>query len=195
MGRIPRNSLLYDGCYAHIISRSIEKRRVFENDRDFQFFRQLVLKGKAEHGFLVYNYCLMHTHYHMAVRIGSVEEFSIGMNRIKWDYTREYNRRHKRRGPLWQNRYKSLLIEDEGYLHACGVYIENNPIRAGLVKDAVEWEYSSGRHYAKMVVDALIDSYDLGEIPQGLDFRDGLEFERGSGIGSDWFKYKVRRLG
>src|SRR3989344_5121661 len=119
MGRIPRNSLLYDGCYAHIISRSIEKRRVFENGRDFQFFKQLVLKGKAEHGFLVYHYCLMHTHYHMAVRIGSVGEFSIGMNRIKWDYTREYNRRHKRRGPLWQNRYKSLLIEDEGYLHAC----------------------------------------------------------------------------
>lgn len=194
MGRIPRNCLLYDGCFAHIISRSIDKRKIFENEQDFNFFKNLLSSGKKEYGFGLYHYCLMHTHFHLVVRVGGVESFSKGMHRIKWDYTREYNQRHKRRGPLWQNRFKSLLIENEKYLYACGLYIENNPNRASLVREAEEWEHSSSRHYANITKDPLIDNYETANLSLDADLKEDLDFERGFGIGSDWFKYKLKKL-
>lgn len=196
MGRISRGDLLYDGCYAHVISRSIAKLKIFETETDFLFFERLLGSAKTEYDFLIFHYCLMHTHFHLVVCVKSVKKFSDGIRQIKWGYTKEYNRLKRRRGPLWQNRYKSLLIENESYLYACGLYVERNPERAGIVKSAEDWAYSSKRHYAGRGKNSLVTGYAFdGGLPDDVDVTDGLDFERGFAIGSDWFKYKIRRGG
>lgn len=59
--------MLYEGCYAHVISRSIRKMRLFGEDEDFDQFKKLLWMAKEAGGFEVYHYCIMQTHFHFAV--------------------------------------------------------------------------------------------------------------------------------
>ncbi len=192
MGRIPRGQLLFDGCYAHIFSRSIEKKFIFKTDADFEYFKRLLITAKTRYDFQIYHYCLMHTHFHFALRIGNGEAFSQGMKAVKYDYTQDYNRRHQRRGPLWQNRFKSLLIENEQYLYACGLYIENNPVETGVVGEKTKWPYSSACYYEQKANDPLVDPYELPEL--GAEQKQLLpeSFVKGSGIGSAFFRFQLK---
>lgn len=192
MGRIPRGQLLFDGCYAHVFSRSIEKKFIFRTDADFEYFKQLLITVKSKYDFQIYHYCLMHTHFHFALRIGNAEAFSQGMKVVKYDYTRDYNRRHKRRGPLWQNRFKSLLIENENYLCACGLYIENNPVETGVVQDKMQWPYSSACHYEQKANDPLVDSYTLPRLSSEQKKLSKESFVKGAGIGSAYFRFQLK---
>ena len=193
MARKARAAVLYDGCYAHVFSRSIEKRRIFQDQQDFSFFKDLFVKAKGQSPFFVFHYCFMHTHFHLVVGIRSLEAFSRGMQWVKWQYTRAYNLKYKRWGPLWRERFKSMLIEDEKYLYVCGCYIEQNPVKAGIVERGSDWEHSSARHYEGHHRDGLIDEYEQQGNPNDVDVENEEEFMRGWVIGSDWFRYKLQR--
>ena len=192
MGRLARSQILYDGCYAHVFTRSLEKCRIFEDADDFEQFARILLKLKGEHDFRIFHYCLMNTHFHLAVGIGSVERFSRAMQAVKWAYTRQFNRKYQHIGPLWRERFKSLLIENEGYLWACGQYIEQNPVKAKLVIKPWQWAYSSAQHHLGLSKDALVDSYEKSQTIDGIDLNDDVFFIRGGAIGSGWFKYQIR---
>ena len=193
MARLTRRQLLYDGCYAHVISRSIGKNKVFKDNQDFLTFRDMLLKIKSDSGFKVFHYCLMHTHFHLVVEVPEVSLFSKGLQKLKSQYIYKYHTRYKECGPIWRDRYKSLLIENENYLYACGQYIENNPIKAGLVKESVEWEYSCARYYLKGYADQIIDKYDCvnKELIKDIDIVNEGFFEKGVGIGSDFYRFKL----
>lgn len=190
MGRLARSQILYDGCFAHVFSRSIEKREIFRDEEDFERFYGFLLKAKKKYKFEVYHYCLMYTHFHLVVRTNIVSEFSEALQRVKWDYTRWFNKKYKRWGPLWKERFKSLLIEDEKYLYACGMYVEENPVKAKLINRRQNWIYSSSRFYEEKSEDDLVDNYNISE--QQLDGEE-VDFERGSVIGTDLFKFKYRK--
>jgi REP element-mobilizing transposase RayT len=71
-------------------------------------------------------------------------DISFFMKELKQRFTQWYNRRAKRNGTMWQDRFKSTLIQDSpGYLATAAAYIDNNPVRAGLVKDAKDYRFSS----------------------------------------------------
>jgi len=193
MARKARSEILYDGCYAHVFSRSIEKRRIFKDQDDFRYFKQLLMKEKERCKFDVFHYCLMQTHFHMAVGVKRLDSFSKALQQIKWKYTRRYNEKNKRCGPLWRERFNSMLIEDERYMLACGKYIEQNPLKAGMVACMSDWEFSSARHYEGIMKDDLINSYEVSEIPEDIDLSDENEFMQGYLIGSGWFKYKITK--
>ena len=193
MARMARSDILFDGCYAHVFTRSIEKRRVFEETEDFDFFISSLKTAKKESAFQVFYYCLMQTHFHMAVGIAKLDGFSSAMQNLKWKYTRYFNKKHKRWGPLWRERFKSMLIEDERYLCACGQYIHYNPVDAGIVNDEERWPYSSARHYHEQAGDDLIDAYERNGLPEDIDMSDPAEFTVGNIVGSDWFKFKTKK--
>ena len=67
---------MYDGCFAHVISRSIRKMDILRDDEDFSIFLENLLKVKREGGFRIYHYCLMRTHFHLAVAMPDVAGFS-----------------------------------------------------------------------------------------------------------------------
>lgn len=186
MTRKARSQILYDGCFAHIFSRSIEKKRIFVSAKDFEFFKSLLLENKVKYNFFIHHYCLMHTHFHLALSIPVLSSFSQGLKTITWKYTRYYNRQNKRRGPLWQSRFKSLVIENEEYLYACGRYIEYNPVQAGLTKDPTNWFYSSSAHYEQGKTDRLIDPYERS-VTKKFDIPNEEIFTKGNAIGSDLF--------
>ncbi len=126
------------------------------------------------------------------VEISDVEKFSKGMKAIKKDCAHWYNQKQKRFGPVWRDRFKCKLIENERYLYACGRYVEDNPIRAGLVERAEDWPYSSSRYYHLGEEDTIIDpNPEVGEVK---DFKfDEFEFEKVVAIGSEWFQFNITK--
>ena len=187
MGRRARQEILFDGCFAHILSRSFDPQWLYEEGEDFQTFRRLLLESKRKFGFLVHHYCLMHTHFHLLVSIPKVSSFCRGLQWLKRQYTLTFNKRRKRSGPLWRERFRSQLIEDESYLHACGRYIEENPVKAGLVPRPEDWPHSSAAHYRLGEEDPLIDSYEFDPEKNALPEMGQEVLEAGVGIGSELF--------
>lgn len=192
MGRIARNRLLYDGCYAHVFSRSISKQQIFRGSEDFEAFKKILLDAKEKGHFLIHHYCLMHTHFHLAVTINDVNTFSNSLKELKRNYTYRFNAKTGQRGPLWRERFKSLLIEDEAYLSACGTYIEQNPVKAGIAARIQDWPHSSGRYYEDGIQDPLIDHYEVSDLRDEIDLDDEDFFTKGSGIGTSLFRIHLR---
>lgn len=85
------------------------------------------------------------------------------MQGINLAYTIWFNRKKGNVGHLWQDRYKSAVVEKDNYLLECGRYIERNPLKAGIVKDPREYLWSSYRVYGYGKEDALTDRHDLYE--------------------------------
>ena len=192
MTRSARTDILYDGCYAHVFSRSVDSKRVFAEPPDFDTAMSLLLEAKNAHPFRIHHYCFMHTHFHLAVSIPSLNDFSKAIQKFKWAYTTYFNRKYTRRGPLWQSRFKSLVIENEQYLHACGLYIESNPVQAALAQDVTDWPYSSARFYMLGRHDGLLDPYELAPLPDGIEITDAANFTKGYGIGSRLLKIQLK---
>ena len=187
MTRKARNEILFDGCFAHILSRSFENKWLFEDAGDFEYFKGVLLKVKQEQGFLIHHYCLMRTHVHFLVSIPEISKFSRALQKLKWHYTARFNQRYQRNGPLWRERFRSQLIEDETYLYACGRYIEENPVKAGLVDRPEDWPHSSAAHYRFGGKDPLIDRYEFDPEKNALPKINQEMLEKGKAIGTELF--------
>jgi REP element-mobilizing transposase RayT len=113
-------------------------------DRE-DYLRRLAACRDRFHFFL-YAYCLMDNHVHLALERGPVPLSRI-MLVLQSTYSQGFNRRHDRVGHLFQGRYSAFLVQKERYLAALIRYIHDNPVKAGIVRSAEEYEWSSARHY------------------------------------------------
>jgi len=113
--------------------RGINKARIFDDDEDkARFLERLgqnVIEGKCS----VYAWVLMDNHVHILFKSGRHGISAVMRKQLTW-YAQYYNRRHKRTGHLFENRYKSILCDEDNYLLALVRYIHLNPLRAHLVK-------------------------------------------------------------
>jgi putative transposase len=134
----------------------------------------------------------MNTHFHLAVSLPSVATFTQAMKELKSEFTKWHNEKNARTGPLWRERFKSLVIENEDYLYACGLYIEYNPVKAGMVKKPYEWPHSSSRHYFLGEQDPLVDMYDHADLPADVQPTNDRHFTKGYAIGSELFQIQFR---
>jgi len=138
MPRQPR--LDAPGTLHHVIGRGIEGSKIFRTRGDREDFVSRLAKlcdGKA---WSVYAWALLDTHFHLLVRSGR-QSLSHSMRRLLTGYVVNFNRRHKRYGHLFQNRYKSILCEEDPYLLELTRYIHLNPLRAGMVKNLKELRF------------------------------------------------------
>ena len=101
-------------------------------------------------------YCIMPDHYHLLVKIQSESMFSKYMSNLENSYSRYYNLLNNRRGPLWQSRFRAVLIKDDETLLHVHRYIHLNPTTAGLVERPEDWPWSS---YSYFVTD--IDAFSV----------------------------------
>jgi len=120
------------GTLHHIILRGIEQRQIFDDDRDRERFVTRLAQIALETRTKVYAWSLLPNHAHLLIRSGP-QGLAKFMRRLLTGYAQEYNRRHKRYGHLFQNRYKSIVCDEEVYFHELVRYIHLNPLRAGLV--------------------------------------------------------------
>jgi putative transposase len=122
------------GALHHIIVRGIERTSVFVDDIDRKNFLERFSRQLTESQTACYAWALMTNHAHLLLRTGSCPIASI-MRRLLTGYAVSFNRRHRRHGHLFQNRYKSILCEEDAYLKQLVAYIHLNPLRAGVVDD------------------------------------------------------------
>ncbi|MBW1776747.1 MAG: transposase [Deltaproteobacteria bacterium] len=122
------------GALHHILTRGIEQRKIFEDDKDREDFLERLSRLVQEMGTVCYGWALMTNHVHLLLRTGTAPIASL-MRRLLTGYAVRFNRRHRRYGHLFQNRYKSILCEEDSYLKQLVAYIHLNPFRAGIVAD------------------------------------------------------------
>ncbi|TET71763.1 MAG: transposase [Candidatus Aminicenantes bacterium] len=134
----------YEGAFYHITARGNEKKDIFTNDADRNKFIEILESVAEKYRWIVHAYCLMSNHYHLVVET-PLKNLSAGMRQLNGVYTQSFNKKHGRIGHLFQGRFKAYLIEKENYLLEACRYIVLNPVRAGIVHDPLEWEYSSCR--------------------------------------------------
>jgi REP element-mobilizing transposase RayT len=119
------------------MGRGIEGTDIFRTDKDRDDFVDRLAAQCEGDALKVYAWALIPNHFHLLVRTGSRPLFA-GMRKILTGYVVRFNRRHKRQGHLFQNRYKSIVCEEEPYLLELTRYIHLNPLRSGMVKTIKE---------------------------------------------------------
>jgi len=171
-----RKEQFADDYIYHIYSRSIAKFKIFNSKGEFGRFVDLMnllryenfeysfsrfaelsasykkreidkLMAHSEKTIDILAYCLMPTHFHFILkqrRDGGITQY---MMRLLNGYSRYFNIKHQRSGPLWSSRFKSVIVEDDEQLLHLSRYIHLNPTSAGLVENPEDWQYSSYNEY------------------------------------------------
>ncbi len=122
------------GAIHHIMARGIGRHKVFRNDTDRDDFLNRLEVILTETQTPCYAWALIPNHFHLLLRTGSVPIATV-MRRLLSGYAQCFNRRHRRHGHLFQNRYKSILCQEDTYLLELVRYIHLNPLRAKVVAD------------------------------------------------------------
>ena len=132
----------YAGACYHIVNRGVERRRIFGVARDHERFLRLCYRLKARYSVSLYSYCLMPNHYHLFMRTDrpNLHDF---MQELDGRYSQYYNRRCARVGPLFQGRYKAIVVQADEYGTKVARYIHMNPVKAGLVDRPEGYRWSS----------------------------------------------------
>ena len=130
---MPRSARLdAPGTLHHVIIRGIERGGIVDDDKDRQSFVDRLGQLSVDLDTPIYAWALMTNHAHMLIRSGAVG-LPAFMRKLLTGYAINYNRRHNRYGHLFQNRYKSIVCEEDVYFKELVRYIHLNPLRAGLV--------------------------------------------------------------
>jgi putative transposase len=138
---MPRKARLdVAGTLHHVIVRGIEKRRIFDDETDHQAFVKLMGDLALRTETKIYGWSLLFNHVHLLLRSGP-GGLAHYMRRLLTGYAQWYNRRHNRNGHLFQNRYKSIVCEEDVYFQELIRYIHLNPLRAGLVTNLEDLEF------------------------------------------------------
>lgn len=172
------NRSFYKGDIYHICNRSISNYQIFRNDTLASHFLTTlnyynstaqkiclskalkghsilphILRRRQENIMFVIAYSIMPDHYHILIKIRSEKLISKYINDVQNSYTRYYNKMNKRKGPLWQNRFRAIYIEDNSTLLHVQRYIHLNATTANLANHPEEWKWSS---YADYISDPTV---------------------------------------
>lgn len=151
----------------HVIARGIERRLLFADDLDRQdFLDRLAHLVTVTHAGL-FAWCLMPNHFHLLLRTGRVP-LSTLMRRLLTAYAVTFNRRHRRAGHLFQNRFKSILVEADPYLLQLVRYIHLNPVRAHLVPSAEALDTYPWTGHAVLLGHLSLPAQDVGPVLSGF---------------------------
>jgi putative transposase len=159
MARLPR--LTVPGYPHHLIQRGNNRQAVVQDDADRRFLLDLFLSTSRECKVAVHSYVLMDNHFHLLATPETAAGLPTMMQAVGRSYVRYFNDRNGRTGTLWEGRYRSTLVEADSYLLACMVYMDLNPVRAGMVQDPGDYPWSSHRHYTGRAQDRLVTPHPL----------------------------------
>jgi putative transposase len=163
MPRISRG--LADDSIYHVINRGNGGQVVFQKDKDYEAFVNLMKEAKIRYAVKIFAYCLMPNHFHIVVMPHQSEDLSKWMQWLLTSHVRRFHKHYGTSGHIWQGRYKSFLIQKDSHLLTVLKYVESNPLRAGLVNSANNWLWSSHRESIHKGGHLLIDEVPL-ELPK-----------------------------
>jgi putative transposase len=145
----------------HIIQRGNNRHACFVTETDYRVYLSMLHVAAQHVACDVHAYVLMTNHVHLLVSPSAITSPALLMKAVGQRYTQYVNRRYGRTGTLWEGRFRSGLVEGERYLLTCQRYIELNPVRAGMVSQPDQYQWSSYRTNADGVRDELIKPHEL----------------------------------
>lgn len=163
------------GVAYHVTQRGNNRQDVFFVDDDRTAYIELLKEESGKYGLEIHGYCLMTNHIHLIAIPREEDSLARALGRAHFRYTQYINRLHGRSGHLWQNRFYSCPLEMEHYLSAMR-YIERNPVRAGLAKEAWKYRWSSAAvHVGEGDEHGMVSKRALRMMPTEPEWRKALK--------------------
>lgn len=173
MARMPR--LVIPGELHHLLQRGHNRQVIVHDAEDANAFLAALREASQLHDVKVHGYALMPTHLHLLVTPGREDSLARAMQTLGRRYVAHFNQRHGRSGTLWEGRFRTTLAEAAAYFEAFLIYVEQNPVRAGLVEQAADYPWSSAAHHMGRRRDALVAEHAaywaLGNTPFERELR------------------------
>ena len=133
--------------YYNIFNRGINRGAIFRAEADYHRFLKNLAESKRRYDWIIYSYCLLPNHYHLEVKTRNVPLATI-LSSLQTSHSGYFNRKYRRTGAVFQNRFKSILIQKDPYLLQLSKYIHLNPVKAKLVGKPQNSPYTS---YAEII--------------------------------------------
>lgn len=146
----------------HVLQRGNRRQRVFFEKQDKRKYLEFLEEKTKEYNVQVWAYCLMDNHIHLIVVPKDKDSLSRSVGETHKEYTRMINFREGWRGYLWEGRFKSFIL-GEKYLYRAVKYVERNPVRAGMIERAWDYEWSSAKAHVYGVSDEVLSKFYLLE--------------------------------
>ncbi len=143
----------------HVVQRGNNRAPVFMDDADRTHYHRLLAEGCARLRCAVHAYAFMTNHVHLLITPGDADTVSRLMQWLGRNYVQRFNRRHGRTGTLWEGRFHANLIDSARYFLGCSRYIDQNPVRAGIVRSAASYRWSSHARLACGTADELVTEH------------------------------------
>ena len=161
MPRLPR--LVIPHCPHHVINRGNRRQNVFFSDNDKRLYCEILFRETNKAGIAIWTYCLMNNHVHLILVPKKKDSLAKGIGEAERKYSRIINLRYDWKGHLWQERFKSNPM-GEDYLYSAVRYIERNPVRAGIVEKAEDYNFSSAKAHVFGGKDKLLSDFFLTSV-------------------------------
>ena len=155
MARLPQASFIQGGFY-HIYNRGNRKQKIFLNDKDYKRYLDRLKEYKSKHDITILAYCLMPNHVHLILRQDGPEPISTFIQKLHTAYSMYFNKKYQQVGHVFENRFKTKIINKDEYLTHLSRYIHLNPKR--LVKKLSSYRWSSYPAYLHEITDDLLDT-------------------------------------
>ena len=141
---MPRRT--FDGAFHHAMNRGYEGRPIFRSATDKKFFLALLGRIQPLTKVRILAYCVLDNHYHLVIQnvSGRMSDF---FKQLNGQYAVYYRNRHGGRGYVFQDRFKSMLIQDDAYLMIAIAYVLGNPVAAKMAASFIEYPWSSAQLY------------------------------------------------
>lgn len=148
--------------YHHLYNRGANKNAIFFEDSDYRYFLRKLKEYKEKYSIGINCFCLLPNHFHLFAK-QMTNNHTIGkfISDLTNAYTRGTNKKYNRTGVLFEGKTKSKWIADESYFLWLCKYILNNPVKANLVNQPEEWEYSSAKEYFDLPTQNLTDKVEM----------------------------------
>ena len=171
--------IVIPGLPHHVTQRGTRRLDTFFSDADYRVYLALLAEACETTGVVCWAYCLMPNHVHLILVPPVEDSLGTALGATHRRYTRRINRREDWQGHLWQERFHSFAMDD-AHLLACARYVEQNPVKAGLVGRPEEWRWSSARAHLAGQDDALCQAAPM------LD-------RVADSLGTDWRGYLAKQ--
>lgn len=181
------------GEYFHVYNRGVNRAKIFFSDRDYCRFIELMKISLINEQLSLHAYSLMPNHYHMILLQHAPRAMSSYLKRVCELYAKEMNRRSGRTGHLFQGRYRIHPIDGPSTLVFVSRYVHRNPVLAGLVSLAEEWEYSSCRAYYGEVDSGFLSTEPILRLAGGSDAYRKYVTREFDGNGEELERYLIDR--
>jgi REP element-mobilizing transposase RayT len=138
----------FPGAAYHVSARGNNRQTIFRDRPDREVFLELLSRAAERFDLRLFAFCLMTNHYHLFLQTPQ-PNLAASLHWLNATYCARFNRRHRRSGHLFQGRYHAVLVAKEAHWLHLSLYLHLNPVRANLVDDPADYEWSSFREYTR----------------------------------------------